>query len=93
MSASEFAAKWLDSSLKESAGSQSHFNDLCRATDERLLPVICCSPSGRSFLERETGVEPATLCLGSMISGGRSPTITFLLGPYSGVCEANSLEC
>ena len=37
--------------------------------DERLLPVICCSPSGRSFMERETGVEPATLCLGSMISG------------------------
>ena len=29
MTAAEFAAKWLDSSLKESAAAQSHFNDLC----------------------------------------------------------------
>ena len=29
MTAAEFAAKWLDNSLKESAASQSHFNDLC----------------------------------------------------------------
>ncbi len=30
LTAAEFAAKWLGSSLKESAASQSHFNDLCR---------------------------------------------------------------
>jgi len=47
MTAQEFVDKWRRSKLKESAGSQSHFNDLCRMLGHPTPAKA--DPEGASF--------------------------------------------
>ena len=47
MTPHEFVAKWHRTRVKESAGAQSHFNDLCRLLDEPT--PLEADPSGADY--------------------------------------------
>jgi len=69
MTPQEFVTKWRESSLKESAGSQEHFIDLCRMLGEKTLAESDSSGNWYAFEKGATktgGGEKAALAISAL---------------------------